>query len=271
MTDWGIERLWELKSDEGERKVSTSELVGFGACGLLGAAGLGKTYELTSLQESLVRDGVNVLKKRFVEIGPGLTAESLRRGLTDLSNDLDSGTVLLLDALDEAMIPIRMIGTVVADWIRSELRVIRPSLLISCRSAVWPDEIRKALQDAYRERVGMALLQPISREQQKAAAVAESVTDCDSFFQGIAKARVEGLAEQPMTLRLLIDEFKRSGTMPTDRCELFDRVVNELVLEREERHVSGGVSPFSPEELLKAGERLACLSTAFGSTSCITR
>ena len=186
MADWGIERLWRLKSDDGEREVSTSELVGFGACGLLGAAGLGKTYELTSLQESLVRDGVTVLKKRFVKIGPGLTAESLHRGLMNLSNEMDSDTVLLLDALDEAMIPIRMIGTVVAGWIRSELRDSRPSLLISCRSAVWPDEIRTALQDVYHERVGVALLRPLAREHQMAAAVAEDVPDRYSFFQGIA-------------------------------------------------------------------------------------
>ena len=76
--------------------------------------------------------------------------------------------------------------------------------------------------------------------------------------RALPEARVEALAEQPMTLRLLINEFKRSGTIPSDRCELFERAVNELVLEREERHVSGGVSPFSPAELIEAGERLAC-------------
>lgn len=110
MVDWGIERNCVGRDDNDRREFVTRELLGFKACGLLGAAGLGKTYKLDSLLKILTQNGVPGVMKRFVEVSLDLTGQSLHTGLTDLSNKLREGaahSVVLLDALDEAMIPRR--------------------------------------------------------------------------------------------------------------------------------------------------------------------
>lgn len=258
MTDWGIERLWKLKRSNGEQDITTRGLLSCGACALLGSAGQGKTHELEVLRKSLADRDIPAIEKRFVEIGPDLTAASLRSGLSEILGGLIPGQVLLLDALDEAMVSVRMIATIVSDWIREDLASNRPHLLISCRSAVWPEEISSAMTSVYGRAAGIAVMQPLTLSQQQAALRAEQVANCEAFFEGTAAARVDALCEQPMTLRLLIDEFRRSGIIPNDRCELFGRAVTQLVVEREERYVSGSVPRFSESDLLEASERLAC-------------
>lgn len=266
VADWGIERQWLVKCGDDRRITPTSQLPDLGVSCLLGAAGLGKTYELEALARNLQEAGTSVVQRRLVDLSIDLSGPSLREGLSELSGELRNyppDTVLLLDALDEAMIPIRRIGYIISEWIQRDLSDIRPTLLIACRSAVWPEEIRRALADAYQRDVSVAILQPLTREQQATAVAAEGLTDCDAFFQGVEACRVETLAEQPMTLRLLIDEFRDSGTIAAGRCELFRRAVHRLVCECEERQETANGNPYSPArnpaELIDAAERLACL------------
>lgn len=261
MADWGIDRCWLLTEETGESEVGTLDLSKYQACGLLGTAGLGKSYELDRLAELLRNDGKRVLKRRFVEIGFDETGESLRTGLSKLSAGLDANSVLLLDALDEAKIRIRRIGVVVADWIENDLKDIKPALFISCRSAVWPPEILTAIKNTYTVDVTLAALQPLSIDQQLAAARAEGMTDPEvsKFLEGIASIRAEALANQPLTLKLLIGEFKSTGNIPSNRCDLFEQAVIKLVEDRKERHLSGGVLPFERDQLIQAAELLACL------------
>ncbi len=141
MADWGIDRQWLVKSGDNRRTTSTSQLPGLGVSCILGAAGLGKTYELDSLARSLQEAGTCVVQRRLVDLSVDLSGRSLRDGLRELSDELRNhppDTVLLLDALDEAMIPIRRIGFIVSEWVQRDLSDIRPTLLIACRSAVWP-------------------------------------------------------------------------------------------------------------------------------------
>ncbi|QDS89075.1 hypothetical protein EC9_32720 [Rosistilla ulvae] len=266
MADWGIERQWLVKRGEDRYTTSTEQLLDLGVCCILGAAGLGKTHELNSLAKSLQESGACVVQRRLVDLSIDLSGPSLRDGLKELSEELrgsPSDTVLMLDALDEAMIPIRRIDLIVSEWIKRDLSDIRRTLLIACRSTVWPEEIRIALADAYQQDVSVAILQPLSREHQEAAIAAERLGDSDAFFQAVAANRVETLVAQPMTLRLLIDEFRDSGAIATDRCELFRRAVHRLVCEREERQETADGNPYaparSPAELLDAAEKIACL------------
>ena len=60
-------------------RVQTRELLRYRACGMLGAAGLGKTYELSYLAECDRQRGLDVRQARLAELGqtadsPGIEA-----------------------------------------------------------------------------------------------------------------------------------------------------------------------------------------------------
>src|SRR5688572_15840730 len=107
MFRWPIERSWHVVTSKGERVVvPTSELTRWPACGMLGAAGLGKSFEQAYLAELERADGFEVIADRLAVLGQ--TPEGLISRLDTLGAAATPNTVLLLDALDEVMVPVKI-------------------------------------------------------------------------------------------------------------------------------------------------------------------
>ena len=190
--------------------------------------------------------------------------DRLEAKLKELSQSIDAGVVIHLDAVDEATITGAATGRILAGWIRDELSITRPRLRISCRSAVWPDSIKQALDDAYSDgRIMVASLLPIDLQEICRVATSEGL-DADSFLGSIHRSNAESLAGHPLTLRMLIELSRGQEGLPTGRWSLFEKAIPLLASERAERREEGTAGPVNLPLLIKAAERLACFVVLSG-------
>jgi hypothetical protein len=229
---------------------------------MLGAAGLGKTYELAYLAGLDRERALDVRIERLAVLGQ--TPDGLASQLVLLAEGATENTVLYLDALDEVMVPVKTTGLIVARWVRDTLAGNKPKLRISCRSAVWPPGVEAAIREVYgEEECAFALLQPLSLEDVKSIASARGL-DAEAFTKDIEAAGALVLAQQPLTLGMLLRVHVSRGSLPASRSALFAQGVELLASESAERLDDGTAMDVPLAELMDAAERLACFSLLSG-------
>jgi hypothetical protein len=258
---WPILRTWiaSIKSKERET-VSTADLQRIPICFLLGAAGLGKTHEIACLAEADRAQGKAPVVVRLAELAQSPSELSSR--LEKVAKRLTGGSVVYLDALDEVLLPVPSAAVVVGRWIRESLFPTKARLRISCRSAVWPAFLHTELNQVYPDAL-TALLQPLTLEDVETAARSEGL-DGKAFVNAVIEAGAEALAQQPLTLQVLLRIHEQQGAFPHRQLDLFSKGVELLAREREDRLESGTPAPDVPR-LIDAAERLACFAILAGS------
>jgi hypothetical protein len=263
MNRWPIERSWEVRTAKGERLlVRTSELRRFRACGLLGAAGLGKTFELDHLAALERADGADVLADRLAVLGQ--TSDGLASKLASLVNGATPNTALYLDALDEVMVPVQTSGLIIARWVKDSLQSTLPRIRLSCRSAVWPPGVQSAIEEVYGgEECAFAVLQPLSEDDVLAVASFRGI-DGRAFLRAVDAAGVRALSEQPLTLKMMLNIHAMHGHLPKQRRDLFQQAMEHLASDRRERSRDGTAIEIPTAQLLEAAERIACYSLLSG-------
>jgi len=259
---WPIVRRWMLRDREGLQQFrTTSELSEYRIVCLLGAAGLGKSWEIEHLaqHEKSLRHKIALLS-----LGNAATSGTSLRGRLDRAADEagDDGSIFL-DALDEAMVtPVQAAG-VIETWIHERLGS-RARLRIACRSAVWPGIVQAAINGLHDgQRSVVAELQPLSMEDVRQIASTEGL-DAEHTIAAISQSNVEVLARQPLTLQMILAELHVSNRISSTRHELFDKSVDTLCTESAERRERGTAPRESPAHLREAAERLALYSTTVG-------
>ena len=263
MTHWNVSRVWRVATADGESaRLSTVELARFRGVVLLGSAGAGKTTETRRLAEHERASGRSVHECRLAEYAD--TSSELADHLKRLAEDTGATTCFHLDALDEAMIPGRRRWLAIKHWIDRDLRDNGTSIRISCRTAVWPEDLSKAIRNfCGEESFATAYLQPLAVEDVAAAAQSLGI-DPASFLARIEKARAGSLAEHPLTLRMLLDLSKDGHNLPSTLKDLFADGVRMLVRDRQERQEIGTQTPVRPDRLLDVAELLACCTVLAG-------
>lgn len=255
MADWRITRKWRVVSeDRKHQELATHDLMDTQAVCLLGTAGMGKTYEMKRLAASLTEKGNVVFERHLGKLAT--TADALETRLQNLSRRMDDKSVLILDGLDEAMASVPTAGLIVATWIREELVTGKPRIAISCRSTVLPNEIEEAFVEAYQTDMMTVVLTPLDEMDQRSAATQEHV-DPTCFMQAVRNARAIALAQQPLTLKILLSLYKTDESIAQSRCELFAKGTAFLCQERRERRDLGTVTDIPLGDILSAAERLA--------------
>ena len=259
---WSIERVWSATTEDKTEQVRTVELSRFRAVVMLGAAGAGKTTEAARLANQERASGMSVYECRLAEFAE--TSTQLAEHLTRLAKNASERTAFYLDALDEAMIPAHRCWLAIKHWITDELRGTGASLRITCRSAVWPSELTQVIG----EFVGypsfaISLLHPLSDEDIMAAAEAHGI-DPVTFLEQTHSSGARSLAAQPLALRMLIRLHQSSEGLPTSLKDLFDRGLELLASDPQERREIGTQNPISPRALLESAERLACYMVLSG-------
>lgn len=255
MADWRLTRKWRVISeDRKHQELATHELMDTRAFCLLGTAGMGKTHEMKRLAASLCEMGIVVLAHHLGSLAT--TADALEMRLQNLSRRMDDKSVLILDGLDEAMASVPTAGLIVATWIREELVTGKPRIAISCRSTVLPNELEEAFVEAYQTDMTTVVLTPLDEMDQRSVATQEQV-DPTSFLLAVRNARAIALAQQPLTLKMLLSLYKSDGSIAQSRCELFSKGTAFLCQERRERRDLGTVTDIPLGDILSAAERLA--------------
>lgn len=262
MTRWPIRRRWTVLTDGTIIDAQTAELSQYRGCALLGAAGLGKTFEIELLAELEQAAGREIRKERLADLAQ--SADVLVSRLDALAANATASTAIYLDALDEVMVPVRQAGRVVAAWLRGAVRQSGAFVRISCRSAIFPESVRAALEEVYQsDQTAYASLQTLSSEDVDVIA-ADDGLDAATFRKALDRSGAQPLAEQPLTLEMLLRVFRTGGDLPARRLELFDRGLQLLATERVERREEGTAIDIPVADLLDAAERLACFSMLSG-------
>ena len=255
-TTWNIERVWTATTEDTTEQLRTLELSRFRGLIMLGTAGSGKTTEAARLANQERASGASVQECRLAEFAD--TSTELAEHLRSLSEGADEKTVFYLDALDEAMIPARRRWLAIKRWVTDHLGDTAASIRITCRSAVWPSELTRVIADfAGNQASATALLHPLSDDDILSVAASHHI-DPVAFLDRIRISGARSLAGQPLLLRMLLQLHQSRHGLPASQKDLFQKGLELLLSDPEDRHEIGTQNPVSPTRLLQAAERLAC-------------
>jgi hypothetical protein len=167
---------------------------------------------------------------------------------------------LVLDSVDECLIRIDTLAALLPAELE-QLPLDRLKLWIVCRTAVWPEMLEAGLRRLFGENaVGVCELAPLRRKDVSVAAEADGI-DAKAFLQEIDRRELAGLAMKPVTLRFLLNNFRRTGSLPTGQVELYQAGCLRLA---EEENPSRRVP--ARADRLSAAQRLAVASRIAGLT-----
>ena len=254
---WNIERVWSATTESNTEQLRTLELSPFRGLVLLGTAGAGKTTEAARLANHERTSGACVRECRLAEFAE--TSSQLADRLRRMSTGADEKTALYLDALDEAMIPARRCWLAIKHWVTDELQATGASIRITCRSAVWPSQLTQVIREYAANRpFATALLHPLGDDDILAAAASHPIDDPAAFLRRIRDSGARSLADQPLSLRMLMRLHQSSHGLPTSLKDLFEQGLQLLASDPQDRRAIDTQNPVPPRELLEAAERLAC-------------
>jgi hypothetical protein len=173
---------------------------------------------------------------------------------------------LFLDSLDEGRLEIRNIANTIAAQVkRLGESATRLRLRITCRTAEWPISLEKALNDVWGdEGVTPIELVPLRRCDVAIAAEAEGV-QADRFLFQVEQKYLEPFAINPVTLRFLLEIFRRSGDLPLTKLDIYEQGCRRLCEEASQRRRDAGhFGELSARQQLEIASRLAAISVFCG-------
>jgi len=196
------------------------ELRDQGAWVLLGEPGAGKSAAFE--MEALATDGLWI---------------SIAKFLSDDPDPAWQGKTLFLDGLDETRASSGDSSILLK--IRSHLRKLgNPKFRIACRAADWFGSTdSQAVSDVSPDgRLGVFVLQPLSSaEIQEILKLNHDIADPEDFVNKASDLGINGLLNNPQTLRLLAEAI-RDGQWPNTREETFRLACRKLAEEDAKPH-----------------------------------
>ena len=237
---------------------------------LLGEPGMGKSRALEAIPDlPTARSGGATVMTRRIDLREFQTDDRLCRHLfeapwfTSWSNGSGYLT-LFLDSLDECLLRIETVAAILASGL-SQCPKERLSLRIACRTADWPPSLGEKLRSIWGDEGARTYeLAPLRRVDVVAAARIEGI-DAAAFTAEVARIGVVPLAIKPVTLKLLLNLFKRNARLPTRQAELYLQGCRLLCDEvNPERRELKRVGLLSADQQLAVAARIAAV-TQFGN------
>ena len=237
---------------------------------LLGEPGIGKSHELEGArlaEETAARargDAVVSLDLRAFQTDVRLCSSLFESAEFKQWKAGPQRLCLFLDSLDECLLRIDTLAVLLADELGRCL-VDGLSLRITCRTAEWPHSLEQALKRLWGEgNVGVFELVPLRRRDVRTAAEAEGL-DAARFLGAVENGHAVPLAIKPVTLRMLMNLFKKGEAFPAKQAVLYEDGCRLLCEEpNEARREVGPRSALSPDALLAVASRIAAV-TVFGN------
>ncbi len=189
---------------------------------LCGEPGMGKTAELDELEKRLAgtHNAPQLLRVNFRSC---LDAADFHKKVFGSPvwktwQQSDSSLRLIIDGVDEGL----WLAPNFLEWFIEELRTAVPlerlSLILACRTLEWPQALGRQLaalwgeprQDDQKPAGCEFELCPLTRSAVVQAATAHA-TPPNDFLKAVHERQVQGLAARPLTLFMLLDEFRERG------------------------------------------------------------
>jgi hypothetical protein len=233
---------------------------------LLGEPGIGKSTAIDTERNTVeaeareLGDAVLQLDLRSVH-----SEQTLNRRIFDIPafKNWEAGDHhlhLFLDSLDEALLEANSLASFFVDELRP-LDLARLTLRIACRTAEWPETVTAQLTGLWGEdRVGIFELAPLRRRDVEQALEIEGM-DAQSFIAEAIARGVVPLVINPVTLGLLIDEYRSHALLPTTQASLYRRGLLALCEERDPTRIERGeAGNLSPAQRIAVAKRLAAVT-----------
>ena len=226
---------------------------------LLGEPGVGKTRSIAD--HVAARAGAVAVRL------PDATSAGELRAEVDAALATDPGDVeLVFDGLDEAMIA----TGAAPKWITGALRqrpaadLARLRVRVSCRPAVWPEELAASLAALWPGTTPVVLtLAPLRSTDVRSAAAALGL-DGNAFLDRLSRDGALAFAARPVTLVPLLRDFA-DGQLPTNKTDIYRSLTRRLATELNPAVFDALLSapPPGPTAINVAG-RIAAVSTFTG-------
>ncbi len=246
---------------------------------MCGPPGSGKSTELELVEEV----GLNAIEE-FEVISRNAAAFGASSPLPDLSvrspqwenaQQNGKGILFLIDGLDEALQREQTLLSSLIELLKTESSLERIRLVLACRSAQWLSETGQALARLWdRERSEFVYELCPLRRADAALALREEIPDrLDSFFEELARCEAVPLARWPITLNMLIAQFRDTGSLPSSRRVLYHSAIERLIEEWSpvrERNLRSTDPNWIPGEKLQLARRIAAMAI-FGGKKALVR
>jgi predicted NACHT family NTPase len=264
--------LYDPESEYGH--LLNPELVGLEAIAdvpcliLLGEPGIGKSQEM----KNLVKYTVESIQPSHPPLE--LNLRSCNNLATDLIKDQDfidwsngeHRLYLFLDSLDEGLLTIRNLATQLVDELSKNKysdKLDRLYLRIACRTAVLPQFLEEGLQRLWAENLAVYELAPLRQVDVENAATEENIESQDFLSEVRDKALVP-LAIKPLTLRFLLNIYKRNGnqfSVDQTLCSLYLEGCRLLCAENNlSRQGANQREKLEPDQRLIIAARIAAIT-----------
>ncbi|NSW84362.1 MAG: hypothetical protein HPY90_14060 [Syntrophothermus sp.] len=233
---------------------------------LLGEPGIGKTFAMQA--------GYEVVKVTAKDQGDDIFWLDLRSfGSEDrlVRNLFESTTFtrwlggeyrlhLFLDSLDECLLRIDTVATLLLDELK-KYPVERLCLRIACRTADWPNVLERGLRELWgEEAVRVFELAPLRRVDVREAAKVNGL-DPDAFTNEVERKEGVPLAIKPVTLRFLLNLYRKYGSFPHTQTELYFCGSRLLCEEISESRIAAGLKgELTAEQRMAVAARIAAVT-----------
>jgi predicted NACHT family NTPase len=235
---------------------------------LLGEPGIGKSQEM----KNLVKYTVESIQPSHPPLE--LNLRSCNNLATDLIKDQDfidwsngeHRLYLFLDSLDEGLLTIGNLATQLVDELSKNKysdKLDRLYLRIACRTAVLPQFLEEGLQRLWPENLAIYELAPLRQVDVENAATEENIESQDFLSEVRDKALVP-LAIKPLTLRFLLNIYKRNGnqfSVDQTLCSLYLEGCRLLCAENNlSRQGANQRGKLEPDQRLIIAARIAAIT-----------
>lgn len=233
---------------------------------LCGEPAMGKTVALESYLAALGTPGGPLIKLAFRAIPNDRVFErhTIDSGPWAAWRAGTSRMTLVVDGVDEGLQKIDGFIDYLAGLLRSE-PVVRLRVILACRSAEWPAAEGAELAGlwpaaaAENPRSLVWELCPLRRGDVELAAQASGY-DAGDFLEAIYRQHVASLANRPMTLRMLLREFKGGGQFSGTHRDLYLAHCRFLCSELDQARSARLRQDDLEDQVYEAAQRIAALT-----------
>jgi hypothetical protein len=251
---------------------STDQLTQASFVVLSGKPGSGKTAEVDDLEARSAEwlkpnEALIAFSCRSIDSG-----EALRRHTVDSTKwkqliSAGKNICLLIDGIDEGLkrlsVFVPLLTTLLKDEPRDRIRVI-----LTCRSSEWDATAGSELAALWNVRPDQYLFElcPLRREEVELALRTLNL-DPDPFFEAVYDNQIQSLAACPVTLRMLLDEIQKNGSLPSSHHELYEKAILGLCEEIDESRARALPQRPPTHDIQATAQRIAAVLLLTGKSA----